>query len=200
MTRGMPAMVQKMADWDGGVPERWASWFPGRGVEEAGRVAGVLADEEQAQARVREAVLAFDANRGDGAVLSLGIWVPDPTTGEAVAAMRLELLAGEPGRATTVAGVFEAQRRQPRVRGIKMFHHDAAPAEVNAGDAVIVTRTYAPRKTGQVVTSVEWTVVPPDCQDGLLLIMSTPYAAMAEAMADQSVIIVNLLTVTLEPA
>ncbi|WP_448061171.1 hypothetical protein [Cellulomonas hominis] len=190
--------VQRIAEWYGGTPDGWGSWFPGRGPEEADRVAQLLADGEAAQARVRETVLAFDAARIEADILSMAIWVPDRTTGEAAADLNLLIMRTESGTSTTAAEVFETQKRKPRQRGVKLYHYDVSISEVNAGEAVIATRTHAGKKAKQVVTTVEWTVIPPDSCELLLLVMTTPYAALAEMMADQSVVIVNELSVDLE--
>lgn len=190
--------VQRIAEWYGGTPEGWGSWFPGRGPEEADRVAQLLADGEAAQARVRETVLALDAARIEADILSMAIWVPDRTTGEAAADLNLLIMRTDSGAPTTAAEVFETQKRKPRQRGVKLYHYDASISEVNAGEAVIATRSQADKKTKQVITTVEWTVIPPDSRELLYLVMTTPYAALAETMADQSVVIVNQLAVDLE--
>lgn len=192
--------MQRIAEWRGGTPENWGSWRPGYGVEDADRVAAMLADGEAAQVRVREAVLTIDQERARDQVLSLGIWVPDRSTGEVAADLLLFLAPTESGAPTTAAEVFETQKRKPRQRGVKLYHYDVSVAEVNAGEAVIATRSYADKKTKQVLTTVEWTVIPPDSRELLFLVMTTPYAALAESLADQSVVIVNQLAVDLEQA
>ena len=190
-------MTQGIVDWSAGVPQGWATWAPGSGPVVADELAARLADGDPARARVREAVLTIDALPREGVYLSYGVWAPDRATGEPFGDLVAELLVGTPGTPLSAAQYLESVRRPPKVKGVKVFHHDASATDVDAGPAVIVTTSSAQRRSGQVVTAVHWTVFPPDAHEAVRLSFSTPLAAVAEALAAQSIEIVNRVAVTL---
>ncbi|MDM7855108.1 hypothetical protein [Cellulomonas alba] len=177
------------------LPDRWQSWRPGEGAARADEIAAALGEGEQAQARVREAVLAFDGAQ-EGMVVENGIWVPDPSSGEALGRFSIEVLVAPPGQYVTAEEYLRSAQRKPRQRGVKVFHYEAVGGETPAGPAVLVTHTIAPRRGGQVVISAEWTVFPPGADESLQLLFTTPISAVADALGEQSVLVVNGLDVT----
>jgi hypothetical protein len=187
----------QIVDWALDASPEWGSWRPGRGPDEADGVAARLSDGDAARALVREAVLAFDAEDHPGAVLTSALWVPDRTTGQPYGVLRVELLVDAPGEHTSAESFAADARRPARRRGYKVFHQDVATTEVDAGPAVIATVTYAEKQTRQVVTVVRWTVFPPGADEAVQLEFSTPLAEVAEALAQQSIAVVNTLRVTL---
>lgn len=191
-------MTQQIVGWTLGVSPTWGGWRPGHGAEDAEGVAQRLADGPAAQDRVRAAVMAFDAGARDVAasVLQLAVWVPDRSTGEVYGTMALELRVG----VTTPADYLASVRKPARDRRVKVFHHDSAPAEVEAGPAVVVTRAQADRGSRVVLNEIEWTVFPPGSSEALQLAFGTPVAEFAQALADESAAAVNRLSVTLGQA
>ncbi|MDM8084499.1 hypothetical protein QUV83_06975 [Cellulomonas cellasea] len=191
-------MTQQIVGWKLGVSPTWGGWQPGEVPVDADAVAERLADGPAAQDRVRAAVQAVDAEMREAkaALLQLGVWVPDRSTGEVYGTMVLELRVDAPSAADFLAAV----RKPPRDRSVKVFHHDSAAAEVDAGPAVVVTRAQADRKTRVVLNEIEWTVFPPGATDAVQIVFGTPVAEFAQALADESVDTVNRLTVTLGQA
>jgi len=177
------------------LPDHWQSWRPGEGAARAEEIAAALGEGEQARARVRESVVAFDGSH-EGMVVQSGIWVPDPTSGEAMGQFTMELLVPPPGGPVTAEQYLRSAQRKPRQRGVKVFHYEAVGGETPAGPAVLVTHTIAPRRGGQVVISAEWTVFPPGADESLQLLFTTPISAVADALGEQSVLVVNGLAVT----
>lgn len=182
-------------------PAGWAAWQPRHGESEAGRVARALGANSKASAQVEAAVLAFDGGLADvGAELTMALWVPDPETGDPWGLLVMELLAGSPD-APASASHFLAQVAGPRERrGVKVLEYSVAPGTIPAGESVVQVETTAPTRSGQVVSSIIWTVFPRGCQDALRFTFSTPSPAAFEALGIATNEIMDTLTVTLEVA
>ena len=189
--------MREITSWD--LPERagWQAWRPGTGAAETDRIVAELAATPSARDRLRQSITAADEALSAPACVMVALWVPDPNRGEAVGELDVTLIGAEPGRLLEVEEIAAGLARPPKVRGTKVLHHDMAQTEVEAGAVVIVTRTVAMRLTRQVIVSVEWTVVPPDSSDGMHLVFSTPFSAIAERLADESSAIVNSLRLEL---
>jgi len=185
--------MRQITSWDLGAQVEWSGWDPGTGAAEADRIVAQLATTPPARDRVRLAVTAADRASSEPACVLVALWVPDATTGEPLADLTATLIGTEPGQVLDADEIAAGFARPSRTPGAKVLHHDTARTEVDAGAAVVVTRTVATRATRQVLVTVEWTVVPPDSADGMQLVFSTPYSAIAERMADESVAIVNAL-------
>jgi len=188
----------RIDEWRLGFHDTWGGWKPGTGAEIADRLAAELADGTEAQARAREGIEAVDSRYDptSSVMYASAVWVPHRETGQVYAFMEMELLVGSMSPEEYLA----RNRRPPRDRSIKLFHHDIAPGEVNAGPAVIGTRSFADKKTKSVWTSIHWTVFPPGAVEALELSFATQVAAYAQTMSDESVKLVNSLSVTLGSA
>jgi anti-sigma factor RsiW len=198
--------AQRIGGYSLGVPDGWKFWTPGEGAARAVELGEALADGAAAQARVGGAVRAFDASPGEGRVVELGVWVPDRATGEPWAQAQIELLTSPPDSPMTADAFLAAVLETPRHRGAKVFHYDTAPAETNAGPAVVVTHTIARRRagglltSGPILTSIEWTIFPPGSFESVQVTFSTPVAAYAEPLVEQSARVVNYLDLSLVDA
>jgi len=130
-----------------GVFDGWGTWAPREGAACADEVAGKLGSTPSAQALVRAAVLAFDADLpATGDQLDLGIWVPDPSTGEPWGAFVLELLRGDPAAPWTAERFLAQVGKAPRRRGERVLDYSVAPGSAPAGETVLQMMATAPRR------------------------------------------------------
>ena len=191
-------MKDRIDDWELGLHDTWGGWKPGTGAASADRLAAKLADGAEAQARAREGIEVVDSAYDPSVsfLFAYGVWVPHRETGQIYAVLEMELLVGSMTPEEYRAGAS----RPRRDRSIKLFHLDTALAEVNAGPAVITTRSFAHKRTKSVWSAIKWTVFPPGAVEALALTFATQVAEYAETMADESVTIANSLSVTLGAA
>ena len=190
-------MAEKIKDYRIGAPPTWGSWVPREAAGHVDAVAEKVATGEAAQARVREAVLLFDATVPvDTAPLTAAVWVPEPSTGEIYGFLFADLLRGETGAALSAEVFLQRVKKAPRERGVKLFDHSTSAAEVEAGPAVIEMRRWAEKGSGQVLSSVAWTIFAPGASEAVRLEFTTPVAQVFDALTDESVVIAN--TVRLE--
>jgi len=194
-------MTSSILKYELGALPGWAGWAPGRGTAQADEVAAALGATPQAQARVREAVLVFDARIPPvGAHLSAALWVPDPATGEVWGFLLVDLMVGDPARPTTPEEFLAAVRKPEKQRGLKVLDYSVSAGDKPAGPVVVQVETTAPKRSGLVLTSITWTVFPPGSHEGIRLEFHTPSPAAADALEQESVDIVNTLSITLDSA
>jgi len=194
-------MTKAIVDWNLSIPEGWLAWVRGGSNPLDGPLSQVpeFADGDEAQARVRASVESTEAVAAEleGWITLRGIWVPDRSTGQPVATLTMEQMAEPPGTVVSVESYMPHVRKAPRVRGVKVVHYDVAPADTNAGPAVIATYTLLNKRTGEAIIGVDWTILPVGAHELVKVQVVTPYSAMADAMGEQSAILANNLTVTL---
>ena len=194
-------MTQAIVHWNLGITEGWLAWSRGSSdvLERPLSKVPEFADGEDAQARVVASVESTEAvaQELEGLIVIRGIWVPDRSTGQPVATLTVEQLVEPQGTVTSVDWFMPYVRKAPRVRGVKVVHYDVAPAETNAGPAVIATYTLLNKRTGEAIIGVDWTILPEGAHEFMKVQVTTPYSAMADAMGEQSVVLANNLSVTL---
>jgi hypothetical protein len=194
-------MTKAILDWNFDVTEGWLAWLrtPGHTLERPLSKVPEFADGADAQARVSASVESTEmvAQELEGLIVIRGIWVPDRSTGQPVATLTVEQLVEPQGTVTSVDWFVPYVRNAPRVRGVKVVHYDVAPAETNAGPAVIATYTLLNKRSGEAIIGVDWTILPEGAHEFMKVRVTTPYSAMADAMGEQSAILANNLSVTL---
>jgi hypothetical protein len=190
---------RSIAAYEIGVFDGWGAWLPREGASSASDVAGRLGSTPSAQAQVRAAVLAFDADLpAAGDELDLGVWVPDPSTGVTWGAFVLELIRGDPAEPWTAERFLRQVRKAPKRRGERVFDYSVAAGTTPAGESVLQMMSTAPRRSGQVISSIIWTVFPSGAHDQMRCTFSTASAGAVDALALESRDIIDSLTVRLE--
>lgn len=165
-------MNQQIARIDLRLPERWCGWRPGDAPRVAPRLAAELTGTPGAAARLRAALTAVDRAVVEQHThhVRAAAWVPDPT-GEVVAGLACELLAGASG--TPGAGkshLFRVQRKIYRTRSTatRLSYHAASLRDVPAGEAVVTLRSH-----GVTRHEVIWTVFAPGAAQAVELRFDT---------------------------
>jgi hypothetical protein len=180
-----------------GVFPGWVQWRTGEGQARAEELARGGADEAAAQESVQQAVVRLDALcQADGLFFAAGLWVPDRTTGVAVATAQLELLTGAPDRDASWADELERARAFRAERGFKVFDRAVEPMTLQAGLAfgTITVLAETPRgglfnrRSGPspVETRIEVTVFPPGSSDVLRLAVRSFESDLLDPLVDQA--------------
>lgn len=190
-----PMAPGQIASWSLGAPPEWGSWYPREGAAAADAVAAVLADGPEAQARVREGVLAVDAGLPpDIPLFTTAVWVPDRGSGEVCGALVAELLVGVPAGDDPVGEFLRLVARPPKRRGERTFEYSVARADLPAGPAGIQSRTWSDKASRTVRTAITWTVIAPGATEAIGVEVSTTSPVLLDALIDAAVVVMHTLT------
>ncbi|MGN8244152.1 hypothetical protein ACTHAM_001051 [Cellulomonas soli] len=157
-------------------------------------MAAELGSIDEARAMVAAAVDWVDEREATPGLIDLAIWVPDPTTGVTAGVLTVVLADVTPGPDPAGRWLHDI-RRKPRLRGIRVLHHDTAPARVNAGPTVLELLTTADKRTGQITAQALWRIFPDDADGAIGLTVRTTELALTPALVADS----ELIAQGLEP-
>lgn len=189
----------QIVGWTMGAPDTWGSWTPRQGAAAADAVAADLADGSDAQARVRESVLALDGGLpAQAALFTVGLWVPDRTTGEVCGALVAQLLVDVPAGEDPVGAMLASTsgapgRREQKRLGIRVLESGADRTEVPAGPTLVETRTWADTSSKAVTSTIVCTVVPAGATEAFSVEFSTTVPGLHDALTDQAGVILGHL-------
>jgi len=192
-----------------GFPTDWVKWHVGEGPSREYELSGKAADGPEAQVLVRHAVNGLDALcQLGGAFFVAAVWVPDRSTGVALATAQLELLTGPLDRDASWDLMLERAKAFTPQRGFKVFDRAVEVLTLPAGPAigaVTVLAEHRPRLFGRparpepVQTRVDITVFPPGCSDVLCLELGTFESDLLEVLGDAARVIAQTITVVVGP-
>jgi hypothetical protein len=193
-----------------GVFPGWIQWRVGEGPARAEELARGGTDGPAAQESVQQAVVRLDALcQADGLFFAAGLWVPDRTTGVAVASAQLELLTGAPDRDASWADELERARAFRSERGFKVFDRAVEPMTVQAGPAFGTVTVLAETRRGglfnrqsgpsPVETRIEVTVFPPGSSDVLRLAVRSFESDLLDPLVDQARNLADSIKVVIGP-
>lgn len=185
----------QIVSWTMGAPDTWGTWPPHEAGTVIDALAAKLTDDPEGAGRVREAVLALDANLPPGSLLSAGVWVPDRSTGQVHGTLLAEGLVDLPDVPDPVGWFVSTMSSAPRRRGVRTFEYAITRTDLPAGPAAVQSWTSAHRRSRDVVSTLVWTVVPTGSVEAIGVEFSTHVPALADALYAESVDVLMSLRV-----
>ena len=192
-----------------GFPTDWVKWHVGEGPSREYELSGKAADGPEAQVLVRHAVNGLDALcQLGGAFFVAAVWVPDRSTGVALATAQLELLTGPLDRDASWDLMLERAKAFTPQRGFKVFDRAVEVLTLPAGPAIGAVTVLAehhgrlfgrPSRPEPVQTCVDITVFPPGSSDVLCLELRTFESDLLDALGDAARVIAQTITVGVGP-
>ena len=175
-------------------------WNAGEGTEHAERIAARRVGEPDVLAPVAAGIRALDRLAQETAgTWSLGVWLPDASTGEAAATLLVQTVAPDGPHRMTPDQLLAWTDRRPRIPGHKVLDVAAEPGEVDAGPVVIQVLTSVPRRSGRITAQVSWFVLPPGTEEMVLCRFDADHPALVDALIPQTAYVADSLVVHLEP-
>lgn len=177
-----------------GIFEGWAFWQRDAvDPVDVAAIAAEAADGPEAQAVAAIAIQELEAECRTGVIYVAGLWVPDRTTGRAVASARLELRTGPADRDVSrdeglriASGPFSEPGFTVRDRGVSAFEVPAGPAVGEVTQLSSSARGVFRRVPGFEEVRVVVTVYPAGSSDVVCIDLRTRDVSLVDELCDSA--------------